>query len=68
MSAYYRKHPDRLMDAEGNADPRHIDAVAWSGRGILKIEEELDKYEISDKPPSPTPTPPASEPPLDPKP
>ena len=44
VSAYYRKHPNRLDDE------RSVEAVAISKRGLESIFAVLDEYVISKRP------------------
>lgn len=43
MTAYYRKHPGRLIDDRG------AEAIAYSRKGIEEIFAILDDYEIKRK-------------------
>ncbi|HXI18487.1 MAG TPA: hypothetical protein VNM48_19150 [Chloroflexota bacterium] len=44
IARYYGEHSDRLGDS------RSADAVAWSTRGIRRILQILEQYDIQDQP------------------
>ncbi len=44
VARYYTEYPDRLSDT------RSVDAVAWSMRGMRRVLQILEQYDIQDRP------------------